>query len=173
MGEGGAIPVGRAEDDGDDARLLRLVSRDSLLHLNAVAELGGHEVGADEQENEMGFVEVCENLFLPFGARGDIAIVPIVDEALSSQVGEMGSEFVSQGSIFVRVGNEDVECHLILLLIMRWLRYGYYILKCGDCHVVDGGSSSNESGRVTLPLGLYRHQRTNLIRFEADPSRQL
>jgi len=105
MGEGRTFPVRGAQDDGDDARLLGIVTSDGLLHFDTVAEVGGHEVGADEQENEMGFVEAGENLFFPFGTGGNIAIVPVVDEALSAQVGEMGGEFVAQGSIFVRVGS--------------------------------------------------------------------
>jgi len=86
-GERRAFPIGWAEDDGDDTGLLGLVPGDGLLHFDAVAEVGGHEVGADEQEDELGFVEVGENLVFPFSAGSNVAIVPIVDESLSSQVG--------------------------------------------------------------------------------------
>ena len=53
--------VAGAQEDGDDASLACVVTLHGTLYLCAVAVLGGDEVGADEQENDAGGVEV------PFG----------------------------------------------------------------------------------------------------------
>ena len=107
--EGGGFPVAGFEQNGDDAGLSLIVALESLLHFGVVAVVGGEEVGADQEQDDVGGVEVGGDRVCPVGSGGDVAIVPGGDDALFGQQGEVGGEVVAQGFVFVGVGEEEGE----------------------------------------------------------------
>src|SRR5438067_960769 len=70
------FPIARTQDNGQDARLIGFVPGNSLCHLDAIAKVGGHKIGADEQEDDIGSVEMSQNLRARFCPWSDIAIIP-------------------------------------------------------------------------------------------------
>ena len=81
-GEISCLPIAGADDDGDDASLFGFVALQSTLHLLLVAIVGGEEVGADEQEDEPGLLQVGVDVVGPVVAGEDLAVVPGGDEML-------------------------------------------------------------------------------------------
>lgn len=88
-GERGALPVAGVEADGDDDSLARSVPLQRALHLDAVAEIGIGEGGADEQENHVGRVQVLFNLAAPVCSGLNLAVVPVDGLALAPQEAEV------------------------------------------------------------------------------------
>ena len=62
FGERRSLPVGGTQDDGEDTRLVGIMPCDRLRHLKTVTEIGGHEVSADQQQNDLIGVEVLNDL---------------------------------------------------------------------------------------------------------------
>ena len=83
FGEGRSLPVGGTQDDGQDTRLVGIMPCDRLRHLKTVTEIGGHEVSADQQQNDVIGVQVFVDLWLPFAPGTDIPIIPGGDDVLS------------------------------------------------------------------------------------------
>jgi len=55
-------PVNRAEDDGDDSRLIGIMPVNSTGHLDTVAEIRGHKVITNKQEDDLCAIEVLHDL---------------------------------------------------------------------------------------------------------------
>src|SRR5262249_27317658 len=88
-------PVDVANDHRDDARLVSAMALEGRRHFPLVTVVGGHEVRADEQQNDVGSVEVLIDRGPPLVARADVAIVPQLNEALTLQQLQVGLELVS------------------------------------------------------------------------------
>src|SRR6266567_3804822 len=81
------------------------------MHLNTINVIGGHEIGADEQENNLSSVEVLTDLPFPFCPCANITVMPHVDKPLAFQRPQVALELVKQVFIFVRITEEDVHRH--------------------------------------------------------------
>ena len=60
--ERGAVPVAGTKDDGDDARFTAFVAFHRTHHLDVMAVVGGEEVCADKQQNDICGVELFVDL---------------------------------------------------------------------------------------------------------------
>lgn len=87
--EGCAGIVAGAQEDGDDTRLSCLVTLHGTLDFGPVAVLGSEVVGTDEQEDDMGGVELVHAFPGCLGASSNEMTVPAGDQSLSSQHGEV------------------------------------------------------------------------------------
>jgi hypothetical protein len=54
-----------------------------------VAILRSDEIGADQQQNHLRRIQVFVDLFRPFRARADFAVVPFADDPLAPQIAQM------------------------------------------------------------------------------------
>ncbi len=93
--ERGAGPVAVAEDDGDDARVAVLVTLHRPFDLDVPAVVGGEEVGANEEEDDVGRLQVTSDLAVPLLAHDDLAVVPLRDHAVPLEEGEMRRQSVA------------------------------------------------------------------------------
>ncbi len=73
-------------------------------------------MGADEEEDNSGGSEVFEDVLLPFGSRDEIAIIPVANHLLVSQIAQVDGQFIAELAIFVRVGDKDFDRHALLQL---------------------------------------------------------
>ena len=73
-------------------------------------------MGADEQENNPGRSKVFEDVLLPFGSWDEIAIIPVANDVLVSQIAQVDGQFIAQFAIFVCVGDKNIEWHALLQL---------------------------------------------------------
>ena len=71
-------------------------------------------MGADEQEDDSGGSEVLEDVLLPFGSWDEIAVIPVANDVLVSQIAQVDGQFIAEFAIFVRVGDKNVEGHALL-----------------------------------------------------------
>ena len=92
--------VNRTQENRKNTGLILVVPDDGLLQLNAIAELGGHEVRTDEQKDELIMFEVIHDLWQPFCAWTDITLIVVANQLLVAQVGQMIGQFLSQELIF-------------------------------------------------------------------------
>ena len=112
IGERCAFPIAGTQDDGQHSCLIRFMSLNGPCHLNTVAEIGVHEIGADEQENDLRRVEMGHDLWSPFGSRHDIAIRPGGYDPLPFQGAQMLVQFAAVRLILVRVRKKDFSAML-------------------------------------------------------------
>jgi hypothetical protein len=80
--EGRTLPVGWTQKDGNNTRLTSFVSLHSLLHLGAITEFGVHEIGADQEKNDLIRVHVVHDLRSPLGSGNNIIVMPLADKTL-------------------------------------------------------------------------------------------
>ena len=73
-------------------------------------------MGADEQEDDFGCSEVFEDVWLPLGSGDEIAIIPVANDVLVSQIAQVDGQFIAEFAIFVRVGDKDFDRHALLQL---------------------------------------------------------
>ncbi|HYU72995.1 MAG TPA: hypothetical protein VEL31_09975 [Ktedonobacteraceae bacterium] len=85
-------------------------------------------MGADEEEDNPGGSEVCEDVWLPFGSRDEIAIIPVANDVLVSQIAQVDGQFIAEFAIFVYVGDKNIEWHA--LLPSEWNRV---MVQCSLC----------------------------------------
>lgn len=76
LAEGGVFPITRAEEDGDDASFALAMAFNGAPHFAPVAVIGFDEVGADEEEDDRGGVEVSFDLLLPILTGNDHYVIP-------------------------------------------------------------------------------------------------
>ncbi len=108
------LPVYRAQNNRDDAGLASLMALQGSRHLFLVAVVGADEVGANEQQDDVGAVEVVVDFVGPLIARKDTAIVPGLDETLPLQQLQVGFELLAQDVVFVGVAVEQAQGVLAL-----------------------------------------------------------
>src|SRR5205085_7456264 len=71
--------------------------------------VGGQEVGADEEEYQVGCLDVLVNLVSPRAARQYSSLMPPFDDAHAPEQREVFLQLVSERLVLVRVGVEDVD----------------------------------------------------------------
>jgi len=108
------LPIGGTQENGNDAGLLCLVPGYGLLHLDILAKGRGHEMGADEQEDDPGCSEVFEDVLLPLGSGDEVAIIPVANHLLVSQISQVDGQFIAEFAIFGCVGDKNIEWHALL-----------------------------------------------------------
>jgi hypothetical protein len=79
----GSLPVDGSQDDRDDACVSLTVALQGGFHFALVAVVRVDEVGADEQEDQVGGREVFVDGVIEEGSRGDAPVVPRIDEVAS------------------------------------------------------------------------------------------
>ena len=95
-----------SENDRDDDGFAVLMPLHRARHFDVIAVIGGEKVGADEQEDDLRRVHVFVNLPAPFLTSDDAAVVPLADDTVSSQHGEVRLQLVTQCFVLVGVGVE-------------------------------------------------------------------
>jgi len=73
-------------------------------------------MGAEEEEDDFGGSEVLEDVWLPFGSGDEIAVIPVANDVLVSQITQVDGQFIAEFAIFVRVGDKNIERHALLQL---------------------------------------------------------
>ena len=84
----------------------RFMTRQGTLHLNLIAIVGGQEVSADQEKDNICLVKVPVDLALPLLPCNDPPVVPACDESLSSEQGQVCLKGVTHGLIPVAVAVE-------------------------------------------------------------------
>lgn len=110
MAEGRALPLARPKDDRDHDRFAALMPPHSATNLDLEAVVRVDEIRADEQEDDVRARERCVDTRIERLPRRDPAIVPWLDQSLSSERCEMRPELLAEGLILVGV-REDKLCH--------------------------------------------------------------
>src|SRR5690348_3783717 len=105
-----ALPVDRAQDDRDDLGFAAFVPLHSSFHLDAIAVVGVYKVWADQQQDDIGGVQMLLDLSFPFGTCADIAVIPDFDQPLSLERTQVRFEFVQQWFVFSSITEEDFYC---------------------------------------------------------------
>ena len=126
LGKRRSLPVGGTQDDGQDTRLVGIMPGDRLRHLKTVTEIGGHEVSADQQQDDLIRVEVLDDFCLPVGPGTDIPIIPGGNDVLSPQVAQVRFQFLAECSIAMSIGDEDGKRHVNLLWWCSMLQEALY-----------------------------------------------
>ena len=102
------MPVAGAKDDRYNACLAPFVALHRAIHLDVIAVVGGEKVGADQEQHDVGGVQMIVDLAVEVLAGSNSAIVPSRNYALPEEAGKVLLEFVAQGFVRMRVGDEDV-----------------------------------------------------------------
>jgi hypothetical protein len=90
-----------AEDHRDDPRLAPAVPRQRLGHLLAPAVIRRDEIGADQEQHDVGRGQVPVDLGPPGSAGLELAIVPLGDQPAPLQDGQMGLELEPEVLVLV------------------------------------------------------------------------
>src|SRR4051794_31072202 len=93
--------VNVAQNDWNNAGLSLLVSFHCTLHFNVMAIVGGHEVGANQKQDDLGSVKVSIYLAGPLLSCTNLAVVPRVDHAFALEDSEVSLELVAKSFILV------------------------------------------------------------------------
>ncbi len=56
-------------------------------------------MGADEEEDDFGGSEVFEDVLLPFGSWDEIAVIPVANDVLVSQIAQVDGQFIAEFAI--------------------------------------------------------------------------
>src|SRR5258708_29557340 len=147
FGERGISPIRGTQDNGNDAGLLSLVPGYGLFQLDIPAKGGGHEMGADEEQDNLGCSQVFKDLLLPFGSGDEIAIKPVTNHLLVSQIAQVDCQFIAEFAIFVCIGDKNTEWHA--LLPMEWNSVAMIIIS-RDAPFVTKGSMNVSKCRKAL-----------------------
>ena len=106
--EGGVLPVYGAEDDGDNASFFGVVTCHCLFD-DVPEVIGGEEVGADEEQDEVGGVESIARFTGAIAPGGDLAIAPVGDDSFAFEQAEVLAQFIAPGFVLGGVGDEDFD----------------------------------------------------------------
>ncbi len=85
------------------------MTRHGLLHLHAIAVIRCQKVRADQQQDDLGALQMGINRPGPFGPSGDAAIMPVGNNALTFQEAQMVVEFIAQPFIGVGIGVKHLD----------------------------------------------------------------
>ena len=95
-----------AENYWDDDRLSRVVPFKGAGHFFGVAILRRSEASADQQENDLGFIQRSVNLIVPVLPRNKLTIVPVGDVTLVFQLAKVIIELLSKNFVRMRIRDE-------------------------------------------------------------------
>src|SRR5438445_4344780 len=99
-------------------------------------------MGADEQEDDSGGSEVLEDVLLPFGSWDEIAVIPVANDVLVSQIAQVDGQFIAEFAIFVGVGDKNIEWHALLQL--EWNSIVVIIIPSDAPFVTKGSMNANQ-----------------------------
>ena len=100
-------------------------------------------MGADEQEDDSGGSEVLEDVLLPFGSWDEIAVIPVANEVLVSQIAQVDGQFIAEFAIFVGVGDKNIEWHALLQLEL--MSVAVIIILRNAAFVTKGSMNANQT----------------------------
>src|SRR5437016_3039857 len=81
-----------------------------LLHLFTVAVFRGNKIWADEQQDDVGCVEMLINLLFPCRTCMDVGVAPDRDQTLPLQWHEVLFKIPQQFLIFAGIAAKDFDC---------------------------------------------------------------
>jgi len=81
-GEGLASPGAGAQDDRHQDGIAGIAALDRSLHLDGTAIPGRHKIRADQQQNDIGALQLAADLAVPIVTRHQLAVVPRGDALL-------------------------------------------------------------------------------------------
>ncbi len=125
-------------------------------------------MGADEEEDDSGGSEVFEDVLLPFGSWDEIAVIPVANDVLVSQIAQVDGQFIAEFAIFVCVGDKNSERHA--LLPMEWNNVAVIIIPRNAPFVTKGSVNANQTwggeclSRFRAAKGLARGLRDPSLR---------
>ena len=93
-------------------------------------------MGTDEQEDDSGGSEVFEDVWLPLGSGDEVAVIPVANDVLVSQIAQVDGQFIAEFAIFVRVGDKNIERHALLQL--EWNYVAVIIIPRNAAFVTKG-----------------------------------
>ena len=100
--ERGTLPVYGTQQDGNDVGLAGLVPLDGTLDFEVVAGVVGDRVGADQQQNDIGGVELLVDGLGAIVTGENLVAAPATDDVMAFEQGEMVGQLGLQ--IFVGGG---------------------------------------------------------------------
>jgi hypothetical protein len=87
--------------DGLKAGFSRRVAVQGVLHLDIEAIIRSQEIGADQQQDDVGFLEIPVDRLLPEIARADLPVVPASHQTLPLEQLEVLRQFIPQRFVAV------------------------------------------------------------------------
>src|SRR5260370_2597192 len=112
-------------------------------------------MGADEQEDDPGCSEVCEDVLLPLSSGDEIAVIPVANDVLVSQIAQVDGQFIAEFAIFVGIGDKNIEWHALLL--MEWISIVGFIIPRIAPFVTKGSVNANQIwGEDACPASVQR-----------------
>src|SRR5438876_3377079 len=105
------LPIDRSKNDRNNSCFFAVMPFQCAFHLHTIAVIGVHNIGADQQQDDLSFVEVLTDLPFPFGSCANIAVIPDINQSLSLQRSEIRLDFIEVWFIFMRITEEDFYCH--------------------------------------------------------------
>lgn len=104
-----ASPFDRAKEDRNHASLICFVALHRPLHLHVIAIVGAQEIRTDQEQDDVGGVEMLIDLTSPFGSGADLLIVPPGDHVLPFEYRKVPLECDAEREVFARIGVEEFE----------------------------------------------------------------
>jgi hypothetical protein len=95
------FPQARLKQDRYDLHLPALEAHQRLLHLCTKTVLGCEKIRANEEQDQVGGIELSIDLSVPVGPWFDLAVVPLADLLLLLERGEIGTEALAQVGVLV------------------------------------------------------------------------
>jgi hypothetical protein len=107
--ERGKCPcVDRVKNDRNHQRRAFLMTLHGTADFEVPDVVGVDEVVADQEQDDVGLVELPFDFRVPLGGGVDSTVVPILDDAQAPEYGEAGLEPVAQALVLVGVGIEQL-----------------------------------------------------------------
>jgi hypothetical protein len=144
------LPIDGTQDHGDHQRFSRRVALQRNLHLDIEAVIGGQEIGADQQQYDVGFLEVLVDCLLPQIPGADLAVVPGSDQTLSLEQLQMFCQFVPKMFVTVGIGTKQLDIRSATLPLDRV--YPFRLSKENSCGGLMLSLDTRHSRAYTNPL---------------------
>jgi hypothetical protein len=104
---------------GRASRLTGPGALDRAHHLLLVAEVGGQEVGTDQQQDDVGRLELAIDLAPPLAPRLDVVVEPLGDQAVPPQHRHVLAQLPEHVHVGMAVRVEDPQGHDAMLTGLR------------------------------------------------------
>lgn len=105
----GCLPIAGTHQNRNDGGLTSLAAFQCREHFSAMTILGGQEIGADQQEDQSGSLQMFVNDVRPVHARLDVTIMPVSDEAIMPELTHMLEQFLMPRRIVRCIRAENVD----------------------------------------------------------------
>lgn len=100
------MPIDWPQDHRDYQRFSRRVALQGVLHLDIEAVIRSQEIGTDQQQDDVGFLEIAVDRLLPEIAGSDLTVVPASYQTLPLDQLQVLRKFVPQRFVTVRIRAE-------------------------------------------------------------------